>query len=330
VTSKLSWSLRAAGRIAAIAIAIAVDARAAEDLDHAREVFRQALVLEVAGDWASALAKYQEVSRTRLTPQVRYHLARCKEHLGRLTEALGDYRVAEDEARAGSLEETSEMERARRDLEARVPRLLVHARNVDTSTAVELDGIVVGGRVLDSPMVVNPGWHQIALRDSSGNLRASFVNAEEGKLVEVDLGIITPTLSPRPAGESTRPVATVSRYSLTPTWAYVSAGIGLAAVGTSVALFIVRDHARRELDQNCAGRLCPDEMRSVQERGERASVAAPVALGLGAAGLGLAAWGFWGQARGGRPNSNRGGGGSSTVSAVAVPGKWGVNLEANF
>ena len=67
----------------------AARAQSDEDLAQARVLFNEALSQETAGDWAGALEKMQKVSRVKLTPQVRYHLARCKEHLGRHTEALG-------------------------------------------------------------------------------------------------------------------------------------------------------------------------------------------------------------------------------------------------
>jgi hypothetical protein len=70
------------------------DARLAE----ARVWFRDGLSLEAAGDWAGALTRFEQVAKVRFTPQVRFHVARCKEHLGRMTEALGDYRISEYEA----------------------------------------------------------------------------------------------------------------------------------------------------------------------------------------------------------------------------------------
>ena len=70
----------------------------ARALEKARNLFRQGLSLEAAGNWAAALAKFQEVMKVKLTPQVRFHSARCSEQLGRLNEALGEYRLAEYEA----------------------------------------------------------------------------------------------------------------------------------------------------------------------------------------------------------------------------------------
>ncbi|MGC4070301.1 MAG: CDC27 family protein [Polyangiaceae bacterium] len=142
-------------------IFLCVSARAAaqssEELDRARGLFQEALSLEVAGDYRTALAKLQQVSKVRLTPQVRYHLARCKEYLGRLTEALGDYRVAATEARTLGLPEIEEFERARSALEAKIPKILLHISGASGKTAVELDGVRLGPSVLGSPIAVDPG-----------------------------------------------------------------------------------------------------------------------------------------------------------------------------
>jgi hypothetical protein len=312
--------------VARVALFIVVGATrvgAAEDLEHAREVFHEALVLEVAGDWASALAKFQEVGRTRLTPQVRYHLARCKEHLGRLTEALGDYRVAEVEARAAGLTEWSEMERACRNLEVRVPTLLLRGGGTSAAFHIELDGIVLGNAVIDRPMVLNPGQHQVTLRGPQGASRVLLIMAEEGKRLEVDLREYDQNLVSHSAPNLARPEQRVA-----PTWAYVAVGTGAAAVAASVVLFIVRKQAEDELAQNCVKSTCPDNMRSVQERGELVSKLAPVVLGVGIAGIGLGAWGLLWGTRGARVS--RGKSTSSTVSAAAWPGGWGVNVVAKF
>jgi hypothetical protein len=315
-----------ASRVALPVILLAGRAGATQDLDRARMVFREGLVLEVAGDWASALAKFQVVAGTRLTPQVRYHLARCKENLGRLTEALGDYRVAEAEARAVALPETSEIERARRDLEARIPRLLLRSTASGGEFSVELDGIVLGSSVLNRPMVVNPGRHRITLRDALDVPRESFIIAEESKITEVDLGGFDQRFE-RPRGAIDIKSADGRRGS-PPAWAYVSAGIGTAAIVSSVVLFVVRDRAKHELEQNCARQVCPESMRAVQQRGEIASSVAPIALGLGVVGIGLAAWGLFGGV--GNTDLNRGRLEHSTVSVLLGPGHWGVNLAANY
>lgn len=316
----------AALRLLLLLIFGATHAEATDDLERARAIFQDGLVLEVAGDWAAALARFQEVGQTRLTPQVRYHLARCKEHLGRLTEALGDYRVAEVEAQASGLVEVGEMQRARRDLEIRVPSLLLLGDDAAVAMLrVELDGILVGGAVLNQPMVINPGQHQLTLRSPTGAHRVALIVAEVGKRTEVDLRQYDQNLVPRVDGVGAD--GEQSRRGASPIWPYFAMGTGVAAVAASVVLFIVRQQAKNDLEQNCAGSLCPERMQSVQRRGEAASIAAPVALGLGVTGIGLGTWGMLTQTRG--AGAERGHAGGSVVSTAWATG-WGVNIAATF
>jgi hypothetical protein len=60
-----------AGTVAPVA-----HAQSQDDLDRARNLFRQGLSLEAAANWAAALGKFQDVARVKLTPQVRFHIAR--------------------------------------------------------------------------------------------------------------------------------------------------------------------------------------------------------------------------------------------------------------
>ncbi|HEY5962081.1 MAG TPA: hypothetical protein VIV60_36245 [Polyangiaceae bacterium] len=312
--------------VALLLISISGPSAASEDLERARAVFRDALVLEVAGDWAAALTKFQEVAKARLTPQVRYHLARCKEHLGRQTEALGDYRVAEVEARSSGLEETGEIERARRDLEARIPQLFLRVDGSMSMNTIELDGIALGPSALNQPMVVNPGRHRISIRNASGQASESFIDTEPGKQIELDLRDTVKDVTP------TKPIATPIVLEAPsgrhfPTWAYFSTAIGAAAVVSSAILFVVREQAIRDLDGACKP-VCEDSERSTLRRGQAASIAAPIALGVGVATLGLATWGFL---IGGADNgSNRGRRTSTAVSGVVGSGILGVQIASKF
>jgi hypothetical protein len=299
-------------------------ATAADDLEWARSMFREALVLEVAGDWAAALAKFQEVAKARLTPQVRYHLARCKEHLGRHTEALGDYRVAEIEARTANLEETPEIERARQELEVRIPQLLLRVSG-SSSITIELDGISLGPTALNRAMVVNPGWHRITVRHESGRSLDSFIEAEPARQLEVDLRESEQKLSlPVRVPPVAVPPSPAARK--VPTWAYVSTAVGSAAVVSSAVLWVVRQQAIHDLDVACNPK-CDESQRATLNRGQAASVAAPITLGVGVASLGLAAWGLFRSPDG---TSSRGTRSANTVSGIVGTGIVGIEFQSNF
>jgi hypothetical protein len=261
-------------------------AQSSAELERGRNLFRQSLSMEVAGDWAGALSRLEAVARIKMTPQVRFHQARCKEHLGRLTEALGDYRLAEIRA-------------ARQDLEVRVPRLVIRLSRELINSSVDLDGITLGDSRLGKEIPVDPGDHELVVRTPDGQ---SFVK----HLRVADTTIERVTVDP-PAGfvpihnqlGSTASNGTQTIYSdsgvrsAPPVWAWIAGGVGVAGViGASVAWY-VRERAIDDLNNGCdPNNICPMSLKSTQTRGEQASIVAPIALGVGLAGLGLAAYGF--------------------------------------
>src|SRR6266536_1068043 len=114
-------------------------------IDRARAQFRQGLALETAGDWAGALSLFQQVASVKLTPQVRFHIGLCEEHLGRLASALGDYEIAAHEADEAKVAEVSAQVAARRDdLQARIPKLTIVRGSGAEYATLSLDGVSLG------------------------------------------------------------------------------------------------------------------------------------------------------------------------------------------
>jgi len=74
--------------------AATANAAPSDDVRRARVLFEQAEADEDGERWSEALEKLRDVARVKLTAGVRYHIALCEEHLGRLVRALGDYREA--------------------------------------------------------------------------------------------------------------------------------------------------------------------------------------------------------------------------------------------
>src|SRR5689334_16529333 len=90
----MSRSCRVAARIVSVVLATTSPAftpwlpaahaqpKGGNPLDKARAQFQQGLALETAGDWAGALSLFVQVAAVKLTPQVRFHVGLCEEHLG--------------------------------------------------------------------------------------------------------------------------------------------------------------------------------------------------------------------------------------------------------
>jgi hypothetical protein len=268
-------------------------AQSAQDLDRARTLYRQGLSLEAAGDWAGALAKFEDVARVKLTPQVRYHIARSKEQLGRLNEALGDYRLAEYEAQQAEAKELAEITRARQELEVRVPKLVITRGKGAESARVELDGVELGEARVGKEVNVDPGPHRIVAKVAAGSFEQTINVAErESKSVELvppsDLGKHSaPPPSPEPAAEaevSTTPVET-GRSPLP----WILGGVGAASLVASGVFYMLRRSAESDLVDGCNGDVCPERLRDTQDKGETYTTISRVTLGVGVVGIGVAA-----------------------------------------
>src|SRR5919202_734978 len=95
------------------------------------------MALSAANNCAAAVAKFRMVAKVKRTAQVQFNIAECEERLGKLVEALGDYRLAaaaaaEDPARAKEVAE--KVDDRIEKLEARIPKLTVK-RGKNAATA---------------------------------------------------------------------------------------------------------------------------------------------------------------------------------------------------
>lgn len=290
---------RGAGPVLAIAIAFAAfappaHAQSAAELNRARATFQQGLSLEAAGDWAGALAKFQAVGRVKLTPQVRFHIARCKENLGRLNEALGDYRVAEYEAEQTNSKALATITAARKALQARIPKLVIE-RGAGAETArVDLDGVELGESKLGKPISVDPGAHHIVVH-VGGQQFARDVSVAEGKTKTVKLVPPPGLLKHKPSSaasaatssvETPSSVAPPEKHSLLP---WIVGGVGVASLATAGVFYGLRAKAESDLNAGCRGNVCPERLQSTENKGKTYSLVADVTLGVGLAGVGAAA-----------------------------------------
>ena len=275
-----------------IAMAQSAAAQSQTELERGRSLFRQALSMEVAGDWAGALSRLENVARIKTTPQVRFHLARCKEHLGRLTEALGDYRLAEYEAVKLNLAELDEITAARQNLELRVPKIVVTLSPSLANCSVELDSIVLGAGGLGNAIPVNPGDHQLVVHTPDGQSFVRVVRAAESFTERVQLDPPPGFVRNPPGGPGYLQRTDSDGSSRPPAWAWIAGGVGATGIVTASVLWYVPERAIDDLNNGCQNGQCPTNLQSTQKRGETAAVVAPIALGAGLIGIGISAYGF--------------------------------------
>ena len=285
-------------------VSVSGSAQTPAEIQQARTLYSQGLTQEAASDWAGALASFEKVARIRMTPQVRFHIARCKEKLGRLNEALGGYRLAEHEASTtdGVPDSVlSEVRAAREELEKRVPRLIIERGEGAESAKIALDGVELGQAQIGREVNVDPGPHLIKVTLPDGRRFERTVQVKEGEQDQVMLDV-PPDLQPlakdddEPKAESdgdTHAAAFDSKDGLPPSGGspmpWIIGGLGVASLAASGVFFILRNQANSDLDSECINDVCPDTLEDTQSRGESYSMLTGVTLGIGIVGVSVAA-----------------------------------------
>jgi hypothetical protein len=316
--------------LAAASIAPAADAQTdsrsrTSAIDRARTQFHQGLALETAGDWAGALALFQQVALVKLTPQVRFHIGMCEEHLGQLAAALGDYELAAHEADEAKVAEVSAQVASRRDeLKARIPQLTITRGAGGEYASVSLDGVSLGASSIGVKLPVDPGPHRVeALASGFKPFRATIdIGEKESKKVEVTLERIpAPAQNPDAVavGTTTAPDADVEppRTNVLP---FVVGGVGVASLGAGVVFLLLRQNAINTLDTECTlppGHECPASAQSTYDQGKTYNLLANISLGVGAAAVGAGTVLFFTQKK---PKS--------TAPVNLAPGAVGAPLGA--
>jgi hypothetical protein len=265
------------------------------ELTKARAQFQQGLALETAGDWAGALGLFQEVAAVKMTAQVRFNIALCEEHLGRLALALGDYRLALAEADETKATTVAAQVPGKIDaLNARIPKVLVKRGAGAEYATISLDGVALGSVSVGRAMPVDPGPHSIDARAPGFNMFMTSFNIQEKetKTIEVTLAKITRV-------EAT-PMTQVARTETTPgpgrtvtkapVAAYIVGGTGVALLVTSGVFFILQQGVKSDLDTKCANG-CPRDgsADSLKNKGNLYTIVADTTLAAGVVGVGVGA-----------------------------------------
>jgi len=268
--------------------ATAADAKAA--LAKARSQFQQALALETAEDWAGALSLFQQVAAVRLTPQVRFHIGLCEEHVGRLAAALGAYKLAAMEAEQANAAEVAAQVASRLDeLRARIPKVVIVRGKGAEYASISLDGVSLGAAAIGDDLPVDPGPHHVEARAPGYKPYSSTVQLAEKEQKKVEIVMEsasasspTPEATPPPAAEK----AEKPKSKVVP---FVIGGVGVASLAASGVFFILRGSAISKLEDRCPTReQCPADLQSTYDSGKMYSLLVPITLGVGVAAVGTA------------------------------------------
>jgi hypothetical protein len=179
-----------------------------EPLREARQTFVQAEADEDAGRWSDALQRLSAVSRIKDTAGVRYHIALCEEHLGRMAQALADYQSASSQAALDKTQDVLRLVgRQLATLEPRVPRLTIHLLPDVPDASVKVDGLAA--RVGEA-MRLDPGHHTVAVVASGKTPEAADVTLREYESTVLDVTLTSAPASAGPVPASPAPVSPVS------------------------------------------------------------------------------------------------------------------------
>ncbi len=267
------------------------------NLERAKKLFARAETLEIKGEWARALDVLMQTAAITMTPGIRYHIAYCQEHMGRLVDASRNYALAQREARAsrGSAARgvLALADQRFNEVAARIPHVTL---SVQPSLSPDKVNVLVDRRqatVLPSgTFEIDPGEHNVEISAPGFALVRLPLSMVEKELREVDVALVpvaqvasgatveraVRTVSPPPAQAKVRVDAIVT----------TSAAALLAGVGVGAYALASTSHDDGRVA--CAGQTgsCDDLKGSVRTLDA-------VALGawVGAAALGITATVLW-------------------------------------
>ena len=256
-----------------------------DDLDKARVAFQEGVALAAANNCAGAIVKYKSVIKVISTPQIVFNIAECEERLGKLVEAIGNYRIAASQAEGDKKAANVLKAVGARidDIEGRLPKLTISRGKGADAAVVELDGSEVGQ--LGAPMPVNPGPHIVVARVSGREyLRETVTLTEkESKTFEVKITVAAPPpprvetpeppVEPPPPPKSRAPgIAVTAIGGVALITGFIGIGVSQGAIGT--------------LNGICKNGHCPNTQAAMDTAGKGKTMTgvAEIMIPLGAVG----------------------------------------------
>lgn len=235
---------------------------------------------EARGDFAAALAAFEESGAHQDTPANRRRLARAKGKLGRLLDAQRELRHVLDDAQASKHDKRMAKEELAA-LVARIPKL-----SIQIPTAIGLT-ITLDGRSLDlsaaSQLPLDPGEHEI--RASAPDYlpyQQTFTLSEgESKTLALDL-VAKP--APRAEAKLDAEPERASGSALRPL-GYVSVGIGVVGLAVGGYFGLKAKSTRDDLSDACPADRCSAAERAKYDDGRDQAGYATVGFAVGGVGL---------------------------------------------
>jgi len=275
VRNRVEWSRMAIPRIAylsCLALVLAAGivcpcgvhvAYAGEngELSRARAKFQQAVELEEAGNYVTALTIYRDVGQVRMTPQVRFHIAVCEEKLGRFVAALGGYELALTGAEGVGPEFQKEAEDRANAVRVRIPKLIISRGRGAHAATIELDGVALGASSINVEVPLDPGPHTIQAKAPGYEQYVSTIDVRERNVEKITIALkaVSEDANSNSALTRSDPIDVASTSRIPRVVPYAIGSFGAAALLNAGVFFVLQRGKISDLQALCGtDRNCTD------------------------------------------------------------------------
>jgi len=208
-----------------------VHAQTDEEIEQARETFREGVAATEDERWQDAITAFRAVLAVRATAPVKYNLAFALAHTEAIAEAadLLEQVIAEPELSAEIRDHAPEL---LAELEPRLGQVTIRLAGDEAGMTVLLDSREIGLEDVGRPLRVSPGSHEIVLRHGASVITTRSVSVEAGAAEVVTLSaaaIPEVTLDDEMSDGSGDDL--VSQW-----WFWTIIGAGIAAVGAGIII----------------------------------------------------------------------------------------------
>jgi hypothetical protein len=290
---------------ATIALPAYAQQPSAADLESARELYKEAKALREKGDLRGALERFKAAHAYGQTPVTALELGRTHMQLGELVEArevllsVARMKVQPDETERSAAARSEAADLAEQ-IKPKIPTLVVKLQNVPSGSEPQLtvDGAPVPVVSQSAVRKTNPGAHVVVAR-AGGREEKRNVDLKEGESHE--LAIAFSASSPPAGGEGASgggvaapPGADTAhgKKSISPvTW--IGLGVAVAGIGVGSVAGIIALGKSKTVKDECKGTSCPPSARDDVDAGRSAATFSTIGFAAGAAGLAVAAVGWF-------------------------------------
>jgi hypothetical protein len=173
---------------------------AAAPSDRAQELFSQGVEAARQDRWNEARAAFEQAYALSPRSVVLINLAGAQANTQRLKEAAANYRRVLEDPSPETASFRSAAAGVLPSLEARIPRIRLHASGLRPDDVVEIDGQAVPLDSLDAPHLLDPGAHIITVARAGAQRARVTVSLEEGESHDVSLTVPPDSPPPLPSG----------------------------------------------------------------------------------------------------------------------------------